>query len=937
MNSTFLKAIGIRRGLPGLVRATNVAVLTFCLPIFAQDRGVVLGPPHSLLPGVDQGELLLGELGCISCHAASEGVKSRVSNRTAPILGREGLQLTPQFLRSYLSNPSKEKPGTTMPDVLVGLSDTQRTQAVDELVHYLISVSAGGPATNSSGDSGKVSHGRELFHTIGCVACHAPEVTKGTADATLIAQLGTESVAFPNLARKLPVEELRKFLLNPLRYHPSGRMPSLNLSDREADALAVYLLRDQSPATADHSPAKQMVTGVAYQYFEAAQFRQLSDMDHLTPIDEGSTERLVIPKKHRAQQFGFRFFGQIHAEIAGEYTFSIISDDGSRLSIDGKEVVDNDGIHPSQEVKGRIRLDAGDHNFDLLYFNAGGDIELRAAWVRPGAKSELIPANVLFHSEQKMEPLGKEDFTLDPGKAASGKERFAALGCASCHDVGKSSDTIVEYAKPLLKLNPVKGCLADKPSKKAARYSLSSEQLSSLRATLRNRQTLTQPLDAKAEAAYTLTRLNCIACHVRDGMGGPSEIRSPYFASVGQVDLGDEGRIPPHLTGVGNKLRSDWLRDVLVNKAAARPYMATRMPQFGSNNVTQLVAVLAQADGPLVDEPVVHADDAKYGRKLVGTGGMSCISCHTFAGHKSLGVPAMDLNFMSKRLRAAWFARYVVNPPALRPGTRMPTFWPEGKSVRAEILGGDTTRQVNAIWAFLSSTKDVGIPDGLVQGKVELVADKEAVIYRNFIAGTPRSIGVGYPEKANLNWDANDMRLVSIWQGSFIDSGKHREGRGEGFVNPLGYNVVKFPNGAPLAVLEKPDQKWPGTSGKAGGYQMKGYVLDDTRRPAFHFRFTNIEVEDYPVAKGSDTEAYFVRSLTFKGLKPDGHIWFRAWVGASVEAKANGVYLLDGKIRMNLSTTAGVPLVRQSEGESELLVPVNLTTGEAKIVQEIVW
>src|SRR6185503_16517120 len=97
--------------------------------------------------------------------------------------------------------------------------------------------------------------------------------------------------------------------------------------------------------------------------------------------------------------------------------------------------------------------------------------------------------------------------------------------------------------------------------------------------------------------------------------------RAEYFTVNGDVDLGDEGRIPPQLTGVGDKLRPEWLRDVLVNKGYVRQYMATRMPQFGARNVGQLPAAFEQADSSVAStNPAPNLIDAKFGRNLVGTG-----------------------------------------------------------------------------------------------------------------------------------------------------------------------------------------------------------------------------------------------------------------------------------------------------------------------------
>jgi hypothetical protein len=83
-------------------------------------------------------------------------------------------------------------------------------------------------------------------------------------------------------------------------------------------------------------------------------------------------------------------------------------------------------------------------------------------------------------------------------------------------------------------------------------------------------------------------------------------------------------------------------------------------------------------------------------------------------------------------------------------------------------------------------------------------------------------------------------------------------------------------------------------------------------------------------------EPYFVRTLRFKGGQPMGGLWFRAWVGSTILLNPDGAYLIDGKFKVKISS-ASTPLIRPGEGQSELLVPVELGTGEAKVVQEIIW
>src|SRR4051812_3177151 len=83
---------------------------------------VVLGPQLASTPAIPSGELLLGELNCAACHKVTNDSQTRLS----PKLGKDGLRLTPQYLRKYLENPLKEKPGTTMPDMLHALDSSEK-------------------------------------------------------------------------------------------------------------------------------------------------------------------------------------------------------------------------------------------------------------------------------------------------------------------------------------------------------------------------------------------------------------------------------------------------------------------------------------------------------------------------------------------------------------------------------------------------------------------------------------------------------------------------------------------------------------------------------------------------------------------------------------------------------------------------------------------
>ena len=332
-------------------------------------------------------------------------------------------------------------------------------------------------------------------------------------------------------------------------------------------------------------------------------------------------------------------------------------------------------------------------------------------------------------------------------------------------------------------------------------------------------------------------------------------------------------------------------------------------------------------------------DNIKYGRALVGAGGLSCISCHTFGNYKSLGVPAMDLTQMTKRLQPDWFHRYLLDPSSLRPGTRMPAFWPEGKSLREDLLQGDTHKQINAIWAYLSNATEAGIPPGLIQGKMELIAETETRIYRAFINDSGvRGIGVAFPEKANYTFDGVELRPAVIWQGPFMDAAKHRVGRGAGFEGPLGYNVLKMPPAPTFALLEEETAAWPRLFGKQAGFKMKGYRLDDQRRPTFLYSYQDIAIEDHTDAVPGELEASLVRTLKFKADRSVPNLGHRAWVAGSIEEQSGDTYLIDGKIQLKLRDTGGAkPVLRKSNDQTELLIPVEFKNNEAQLIEEIIW
>lgn len=919
-----------------------------------------------VVPGVDRlkvgdparGELLLGELNCTSCHTAPDA--QRLIARPAPDLTQAGARITPQYLAAYLADPHGVKPGTVMPNVFHASEPAAKQGAVEFLTHYLVSL--GGPIKPSTeeGSQPQVEAGNKLFHTVGCVACHAPTDKTGKAIETKL-----PSVPLGDLARKTTVDQLTRFLQEPHKSRPSGRMPQLGLTTDEARSIAVYLLRDQlnNPASKDAPP--MAVAGLRYSYWEAnVDDCKLETIDKLGSPKNAGRVKTINQKIAglRQNNYVLKYSGQIEIEKDGRYTFHTESDDGSRVYINGKPVVDNDGIHPPTKKSGTIELKKGTHNLVVTFFQGGGGAEFKVEWQGPDIKRQQIPANLLTSVDGKpMIPLGSEPFTVDPQKAQMGRQMFSMLGCVSCHNVpGQKS---MRPYKPLAELNleSAEGCLGDNIRKGVPKYDLSAEQVLAMKATLKDRGALAKALSPKEQVSHSMAALNCYACHKREDIGGPAEDRAGYFTMTADFDMGEEGTIPPSLTGVGTKLRPEALGQIVnEGKLHIRQVLATRMPMFQKPHTDALLAALPVADQsapaaevgkpaadakkPVRNEPAFTEASAKDGRVLFGVKGLGCVNCHGVLGNKSLGMPAPDLTTAHERLTYDWYSRLMHDPTSISPGTRMPGFWPGGV-VAVKGLGNDTPDgQIDALWHYLSLGNSMALPAGLApSGRSELVAVDEPVLHRTFMAGVgPRALLVGYPEQLNVAFDGNLVRLATVWRGRFFDPAGMWDGRGGKANGPLGTGVLELPATATFAALASPGDAWPAPAKNAdtgdvprnAGGKFLGYELDEAKRPTFRYRQNDVEVREQPIPRLAPGGVQMVRRFELSGNA--ANFFMLAGQGKSIESRTPGEYVIDGKLTIRLPAELKAN-VREDAGVKQLIVPVDLSSGKAAFAVEMSW
>lgn len=117
------------------------------------------------------------------------------------------------------------------------------------------------------------------------------------------------------------------------------------------------------------------------------------DNDSLTGTPKTRTDKTVNydPANQPPDPFltmkapmSIRWTGTLKPSLSGEYTLNFVSDDGVRVYLDGKRVIDHWNVHARAEDKATLQLAAG-KTYDLRveYFDGGGEAIAKLQWYTP--------------------------------------------------------------------------------------------------------------------------------------------------------------------------------------------------------------------------------------------------------------------------------------------------------------------------------------------------------------------------------------------------------------------------------------------------------------------------------------------------------------------------------------------------------------------------
>jgi hypothetical protein len=141
-----------------------------------------------------------------------------------------------------------------------------------------------------------------------------------------------------------------------------------------------------SPASAQEEPTATFGTTViissglrGFVYYIKHNRTELPDFEKLKPAGPAIyTSSLNLPPQdfkqgfpgvtNRYEWFAIDYSGKFWIADPGMYSFALLSDDGAKLYIDDQLVIDNDGLHPPEEITGIVDLAGGLHRIRVSYF-----------------------------------------------------------------------------------------------------------------------------------------------------------------------------------------------------------------------------------------------------------------------------------------------------------------------------------------------------------------------------------------------------------------------------------------------------------------------------------------------------------------------------------------------------------------------------------------
>jgi mono/diheme cytochrome c family protein/glucose/arabinose dehydrogenase len=448
---------------------------------------------------------------------------------------------------------------------------------------------------------------------------------------------------------------------------------------------------------------------------------------------------------------------------------------------------------------------------------------------------------------------------------------IAEKGCGRCHP-GMDSRAVGEVSLPSspAEWSQDRGCLSKEG---LPRFSIDAATRAALLAYAANAGAEKYPSEFAARQDL-LRHYRCHRCHQRDSR------RASPLEEIGRTLWSSFlARLPyqrtPRLTQATAKYRADYLTAAIRDGVADLfpEWYSYRMPAYGDVAPT-IVQALRESDGDIeLDADTPSGSDAALatmGRLLVGYEGYGCVSCHVWNGatygEVEPGAVGPELASVPRRIRRAWFDRFLDNPLRVHPDTPMPAiFRTSERAAISAVLGGEADKHKDALWAYFEQGKKAASPKPRPPAVMPAPVPSDAPLVAHVPLRTPdigvvESLGVWSSDHDFVLFDIGSMRLRNVYIGAQLLRHANTWRSFELVGAPLVTNAAQ---GAPSTFVIHGKKERP-RSATFGGYDHDPTGV----RLRYQFAAANapVHVNERVSLERSGGKRYLVRRLECSGL-----------------------------------------------------------------------
>ena len=216
----------------------------------------------------------------------------------------------------------------------------------------------------------------------------------------------------------------------------------------------------------------------------------------------------------------------------------------------------------------------------------------------------------------------------------------------------------------------------------------------------------------------------------------------------------------------------------------------------------------------------------------------------------------------------------------------------------------------------------------------------EPIVLRGFIEHSGKKkthvVSVGEPGYIHYAVDLQQGALIKIWKGEFVDATGMWHSRGHSqLMVPLG-SVIELSGAPAIAALKDRNSPWPDSLAPSQ-IQIKGYELNEERRPTFQYLVENTIVEDFLIPENDQRS--LSRTITLSKLKDGSNLWIRIAEGQQIFLLEKGTYgINNGEYYIHLENLGkSKAIIRNNKKGQELLFPISANAESYKLKYTLSW